>query len=281
MITHRWGTNGNSQGLVAEPAYGIGKEAFSGGEKANYNFSVNEEVAPTIQAAGAGAVAEPVSQKPFGIGSYSSEAWKSDNPKAGIYEAETARTLDQSGGSPVPHQGGMAIVETYAMTTGYYTQVEKEKTPSLLARDYKDPTVINDKEDESADYRVRRLTPTECARLQGFPDWWCSDLGTENPTDEEIAFWMDVFEDFRKAARYEKLAERISAIQREKDDRECRAKRISLFMRMLARQEECLEFDPALFTAFVEKVVVSGKKKDVKMVFVLRDGSEYRVDGVR
>ena len=198
MITHRWGTDGNSQGLVAEPAYGIGKEAFSGGEKANYNFSVNEEVAPTIQAAGAGAVAEPVSQKPFGIGSYSSEAWQSDNPKAGIYEAETARTLDLSGGSPVPHQGGMAIVETYAMTTGYYTQVEKEKTPSLLARDYKDPTVVNDKDAETADYRVRRLTPTECARLQGFPDWWCSDLGTENPAEEEIAFWVDAFEDFRK-----------------------------------------------------------------------------------
>jgi DNA (cytosine-5)-methyltransferase 1 len=29
------------------------------------------------------------------------------------------------------------------------------------------------------DYTVRRLTPTECARLQGFPDWWCSDLGTD------------------------------------------------------------------------------------------------------
>ena len=52
-------------------------------------------------------------------------------------------------------------------------------------------------------------------------------------------------------------------------------------MRMLAGQEEGLEFDPALFTAFVEKVVVSGKKKDVRKVFVLRDGSEYRDDGVR
>ena len=27
-----------------------------------------------------------------------------------------------------------------------------------------------------ATYIVRRLTPTECARLQGFPDWWCSDI---------------------------------------------------------------------------------------------------------
>lgn len=56
---------------------------------------------------------------------------------------------------------------------------------------------------------------------------------------------------------------------------------MSLFMRMLAGQEECLEFDPALFTAFVEKVVVSGTKKDVRLRFVLRDGSEYKVDGVR
>lgn len=26
-------------------------------------------------------------------------------------------------------------------------------------------------------YIVRRLTPTECARLQGMPDWWCEGLG--------------------------------------------------------------------------------------------------------
>ena len=52
-------------------------------------------------------------------------------------------------------------------------------------------------------------------------------------------------------------------------------------MRMLARQEECLEFDPALFTAFVEKVVVSGTKKDVRLAYVMRDGSEYNVDRVR
>ena len=52
-------------------------------------------------------------------------------------------------------------------------------------------------------------------------------------------------------------------------------------MRMLGGQEECLEFDPAVFTAFVEKVVVSGTKKEVRMRFVLRDGTEYKVDGVR
>lgn len=29
---------------------------------------------------------------------------------------------------------------------------------------------------EDTEYVVRRLTPTECARLQGFPDWWCDDV---------------------------------------------------------------------------------------------------------
>ena len=63
-----------------------------------------------------------------------------------------------------------------------------------MARDYKDPNIVNEMETASATYRVRRLTPVECARLQGFPDDWCSNLGTENPTEEEIDFWMDVFE---------------------------------------------------------------------------------------
>ena len=167
-----------------------------------HTIGYEEEMSPTLRAGNVpGALAlekEPTERTPFGIGSYSSEAWKSENPRAGIYEAETSRTLDQSGGSPVPNQGGMAIVETYAMTTGYYTQVEEEKTPPLLARDYKDPAVVNDRKDSSAEYRVRRLTPTECARLQGFPDWWCANLETENPSEEEIAFWEEVFETYRK-----------------------------------------------------------------------------------
>lgn len=44
-------------------------------------------------------------------------------------------------------------------------------------------------------------------------------------------------------------------------------------------QKECLEFDSTLFTAFVEMVVVSGTKKDVRLTYVMRDGEEYGVDG--
>jgi DNA (cytosine-5)-methyltransferase 1 len=43
-------------------------------------------------------------------------------------------------------------------------------------------------------YVVRRLTPTECALLQGFPPDWCEGLGTSEPTEEDIAFWSEVWE---------------------------------------------------------------------------------------
>ena len=131
--------------------------------------------------------------------------------------------------------------DVYAMTTGSYMQVAKEVAPTLMARDYKDPTTIapaphlnegvmgtvatgahpsgfngqdafNDRlvidkpeaQLTPVTYTVRRLTPTECARLQGFPDWWCRDLGTENPTEEELAFWADVFETHRKIVTHAK-----------------------------------------------------------------------------
>ena len=79
----------------------------------------------------------------------------------------------------------------------HFTRAEKELANTLVATDYKDPPVINDVKEEP-DYIVRRLTPTECARLQGFPDWWCDGLGTENPAEDELAFWREVFETHRK-----------------------------------------------------------------------------------
>ena len=167
--------------------------------------------------------------KVYGICSKDSNAMKSDNPKSGFYEADTSRCLDRSGGNPTCNQGGMAVVAVqgsmigradkngpqgsgvnedvsftldaadrhavaYCMTTGTYTQMLREQSPTLMARDYKDPPVVNETEPE---YIVRRLTPTECARLQGFPDWWCSGLGTDEPTEDEIEFWTAVFETHR------------------------------------------------------------------------------------
>lgn len=41
-------------------------------------------------------------------------------------------------------------------------------------------------------YVVRRLTPTECARLQGFPDEWGHPNQKDDFTDEEYRFWLEV-----------------------------------------------------------------------------------------
>jgi DNA (cytosine-5)-methyltransferase 1 len=40
---------------------------------------------------------------------------KSDNPHSGVYEADTSRTIDRGGGNPTCNQGGIAIVESYAL----------------------------------------------------------------------------------------------------------------------------------------------------------------------
>jgi DNA (cytosine-5)-methyltransferase 1 len=117
------------------------------------------------------------------------------NMRNHVYESDTCRTVDRSGNVPGSNQGGIAVVElTYsASKNSHFTRAAKEVASSLVATDYKDPPLIN------SHARVRRLMPAECARLQGFPDWWCSGLATENPTEEDIRFWQDVFETHRKA----------------------------------------------------------------------------------
>lgn len=75
--------------------------------------------------------------------------------------------------------------------------------------------------------------------------------------------------------RYDEARNKIAAAQKEKAEKESRARRIRVFMGMLESQEECLDFDPMLFTAFVEKVIVSGTKKEMRLTYVLRDGSEH------
>lgn len=47
-------------------------------------------------------------------------------------------------------------------------------------------------EEQEKTYIVRRLTPIECARLQGFPDWWGQIDYKEDFTEEEYHFWLDV-----------------------------------------------------------------------------------------
>ena len=183
-LTSRMGTGGMNVPLVLKIRSGC-----EGGGKGPL---IQEDRSATLSCNNDQTLFEPV---PFGICSDQSKAMLSDNPHAGIYKAQTSRTLDTGGGNPGCNQGGIAVVareKSYAMTMNSYVQVEEEKAPALLSRDYKDPTAVN------SGYTVRRLTPTECARLQGFPDWWCSGLDTPEPTGEDIAFWTEVWETHRR-----------------------------------------------------------------------------------
>lgn len=78
---------------------------------------------------------------------------------------------------------------------GVYEQNGVSST--LAARDYKDASDLV-VEKTLCNYIVRRLTPLECSRLQGFPDCWELNLETPNPTEDDIAFWTEVFETHRK-----------------------------------------------------------------------------------
>lgn len=254
-LTSRMGTGGGNVPLVMKIRSGC-----EGGGKGPL---IQTDKSATLSCNNDQTLFEP---KVYGICSKESNAMKSANPHSGIYEAETSRTLDGNGGNPGCNQGGIAVVESYAiqgsmigrdnkngpqgdgineevsftlntvdrhavyaMTTGSFTQVAEDKAPTVLARDYKDPTAVcygigrdtfnqgkNAKfaptfEEElqptlvakgpgaiQSGYTVRRLTPTECARLQGFPDWWCDDLGVAEPTMEDIRYWYDVFETHRR-----------------------------------------------------------------------------------
>lgn len=245
-LTSRMGTGGNNVPLVMKIRSGCeggGKGALVQTDK-SATLSCNNDQTVFV---------------PFGISSYQSHAMLSDNPHSGIYEAETARTLDGNGGNPSCNQGGIAVVAftqnqrdevrdlgdhsavvcasagtkqqtfvlqgsmigrsekngpqgsgvnedvcftldtadrhaVYAMTTGSFTQVEKNQSPAIMARDYKDPNVVC----PAGGYTVRRLTPTECARLQGFPDWWCADLAAEAPSEDELAFWREVWDTYSR-----------------------------------------------------------------------------------
>ena len=61
----------------------------------------------------------------------------------------------------------------------------------MLARSYKDQHLVS-YQDNAVCYIVRRLTPTECARLQGFPDEWGHPDHKLDLTDEEYCFWLNV-----------------------------------------------------------------------------------------
>lgn len=205
-VLSTYGTGGNNQPFVVEhDTFGIcSKDSNSMKSDNPKSGFYDAETSRTLDANGGnptcnqGGIAVVETVKTFDVRQSSDGT---QNMRNHAYESDTCRTVDRGGNMPGSNQGGIAVVAiqgysekvTYCSTkASFFTNAAKEKVGSLVATDYKDPPLINFR------YAVRRLTPTECARLQGFPDWWCAGLATPEPTDEEIRFWMEVFETHRR-----------------------------------------------------------------------------------
>lgn len=121
-------------------AYAIDMAAFNQGMNAQYNSSIQEEIAQTLVAKGPGGVAHP-----------------QDKMDARCYAMQAF---------------------------GQYK--ESEIASAIKARDFKDSTdpVVE------MEYIIRRLTPLECCRLQGFPDDWTEDIAISEPKASVIREWM-------------------------------------------------------------------------------------------
>ena len=164
--------------------------------------------------------------KVYGICSDASNSMRSDNPNSGVYEAETSRTLDGNGGSPSCNQGGMAVVclegngtrpshrgdgigkdiaftlntvERHAVAYDCRNHAASEVSGTIQAKNNGGQSLnyVNPVAQPETKYAVRRLTPGECALLQGFPSDWCGNLGTPNPSEADIDWWAEVFETYR------------------------------------------------------------------------------------
>lgn len=98
----------------------------------------------------------------YSICSNKSNAMLSDNPDSGIYLTDTARTLDRNGGNPSCNQEGIVILE------------------------------------RDVDWTVRRPTPLECERLQGYPNGWTELPKIKDMTNEEYALFLRVWQTDRE-----------------------------------------------------------------------------------
>ena len=160
----------------------------------------------------------------YSFDSLSSNSMKSKNPHSGCRAVEIAKTLDTGYPDPSKNQGGIAVVEKYVYDardngTGNvvptitgdhnnrvtdYTCLAVAEQEIILERAFFNqgknakydpicpPLVAKGPHAIQKQYIVRRITPTECARLQGFPSYWGIVNPVENLTDEDYTFWLGV-----------------------------------------------------------------------------------------
>ena len=86
-------------------------------------------------------------------------------------------------------RGPGAVV--HASKASFFMRATDGAADTLVATDYKDPQLVA--YSKAANYIVRRLTPTECARLQGFADWWGYLEAIDTFGQKDYQFWCEVY----------------------------------------------------------------------------------------
>lgn len=185
----------------------------------------NSEQSPTLNAECGGNKPAVV----YSLDSLASNSMKSPNPNNGCREVEIAKTLDTTSPDPSKNQGGIAILDmshandvirecgdivptlqsrmgtggnqvplAYGVGNGQLNEAQcmaTEKAQTL--------NTMHDAQAFMQNMAVRRLTPLECERLQGFPDGW-TDIGAW--TDEK----GKLHKESSDSARYRALGNSIA-----------------------------------------------------------------------
>ena len=160
--------------------YALDRASFNQGKNAQYDFEISDKgVNSPIVAKGPSAVCYTVDQG----GGKSSVDIRED-------QAPTLTTT---------HDGAPAVC--YSTNHGsFHTIAEEGICATLQATDYKDPPTATYR--YGTHYIVRRLTPLECERLQGYPDGW-TDIGEWTDSNGKKRQTSD-------AARYKALGNSIA-----------------------------------------------------------------------
>jgi len=152
----KMGTGGNNTPMAVYPIQD-GREM----EKKQNGLGLGEDSAPayTVDTTGGQAVAYPIQGTMVGRSDTAGP-----NGKGYGDVQDPMFTMDTVGGNAVAMVGNFEL----------YDFPKEEVSPSLNARRAKDTMVYED-----VPSMVRRLTPMECERLQGFPDNW-TEIGSDS-----------------------------------------------------------------------------------------------------
>lgn len=107
----------------------------------------------------------------YAFDSLSSNSMKSNNPNSGCREISVSKTLDTTNGDASKNQGGQVVLIIDGTRVDDVRVYDDEIVQTVISRwgtgGGNVPLI-----QQSNDLNVRRLTPRECERLQGFPDDW-------------------------------------------------------------------------------------------------------------